>query len=371
MAKVSNVYISVRIPLISLVVNVNGHIESKFSNATGEWAPLKFVPDPYMRIHGMAPALNYGQQVLEGFKAFRMPGNPGGIALFRPDRHALRFQHSAKVLSMPMVPVEMFLRACRAVVTLNAAYVPPHESGGALYIRPQLYGSGPRFRPIPADEYTFCVFVVPVDGHLGSRPAKTLILDDFDRAAPKGTGHAKVGGNYAPVMRWSHQAKTEGFDITLHLDSARHEEVDEFSTCAFIGVRSLEDGEDTKNVTLVIPDSPCVIASVTSASVQHIASSWGWKVEKRRIPYTELPTFSEVFGAGTGLALLPIQSIARRRIDAGFETVSYLPEGQHSGGPVCLKLSKQLSAIQRGMIQDDFGWRFEIEPKDREIEGAK
>ena len=38
-----------------------------------------------MRIHGLAPGLNYGQQAFEGLKAFRMPGNPGGIALFRPD----------------------------------------------------------------------------------------------------------------------------------------------------------------------------------------------------------------------------------------------------------------------------------------------
>jgi branched-chain amino acid aminotransferase len=241
-----------------------------------------------MRIHGMAPALNYGQQALEGFKAFRMPGKPGGIALFRPDRNAIRFQHSVEVLSMPSVPVEMFLRACRAAVALNAEYVPPHDSGWALYVRPQLYGSSAQLGLSPPDLYTFCVFVIPTGVHLGTELVKALILDDFDRAAPKGTGHAKVGGNYAPVMRWSSQARTEGFGITLHLDSARHEEVDEFSTCAFIGVlarggdNEAADADDA--VTLVVPDSPCVIDSVTSDSVQHLARRHGWKVEKRRCP---------------------------------------------------------------------------------------
>lgn len=332
-----------------------------------------------MRIHGMSPALNYGQQALEGLKAFRMPGKPGSIALFRPDRNAMRFQHSGAVLSMPSVPVNMFLRACRAVVALNAGYVPPYESGGALYVRPQLYGSSAQLGLNPPDEYTFCVFVVPTGVYLGMQAVKALIVDDFDRAAPKGTGHAKVGGNYAPVLRWSDQARTEGFGVTLHLDSVRHEEVDEFSTCAFIGVRSHGGGDD---VTLVVPDSPCVIDSVTSDSMQHIARSFGWKVEKRPVRYTELPAFSEVLGAGTAVALVPIRSITRRRttarlpagprlrVDAESETVAYLPDEQHSGGPVYLKLLAQLRAIQLGKVEDEFGWRFEVRAEDQEVDGG-
>ncbi len=107
---------------------------------------------------------------------------------------------------------------------------------------------------------------------------KALILDEFDRAAPNGTGSAKVGGNYAPVLRWSEKAYKQGFGITLHLDSARHEEIDEFSTSGFIG--ALVEGED---VTLVVPDSKNVISSVTSDSVQDLGRSFGWKVEKRSV----------------------------------------------------------------------------------------
>ena len=342
---------------------------------------MKFVSDPYVRIHGFSTALNYGQQALEGFKAFRMPGKPGAITLFRPDRNAVRFQHSAEVLSMPSVSVDMFLRACRAAIALNAGYVPPHDSGGAVYVRPQLYGSSAQLGLSQPDEFKFCVFVVPTGVNDGTQVVKALILDDFDRAAPKGTGHAKVGGNYAPVLRWSDQARTEGFGITLHLDSARHEEVDEFSTCAFIGVHC-GGSDDDDDVTLVVPDSPCVIDSVTSDSVQHIARSYGWTVEKRPVRYTELPTFSEVLGAGTSVVLVPIRSITRRRttgrlpacprlqVDGDSETVRYLPDEQHSGGPVYLKLLAQLRAIQLGKIQDEFGWRFEVQAKDQEIESG-
>lgn len=233
--------------------------------------------DPFIRIHGMAPALNYGQQAYEGLKAFRTPGD-SSIQIFRPDRNASRMQHSAEFVSMPPVPVDMFIDACRAAVALNAEWVPPHDTGAAMYVRPQIYGSSAQLGLSPPEEYTFCVYVLPTGVYHGVHPVRCLILDDFDRAAPNGTGSAKVGGNYAPVLRWTDRARKDGFDITLHLDSATHSEIDEFSTSGFIG--ALVEGD---SVTIVVPDSQNVINSVTSESVQGIAKSFGWKVEQRSV----------------------------------------------------------------------------------------
>lgn len=258
---------------------MNGHIESHYSVRTGKWTDPVFVTDPYIRIHGMAPALNYGQQAYEGLKAFRTPGDRA-ITVFRPDRNAKRMQHSAEFISCPPVPDELFVAAVKAAVALNAEFVPPHETGAALYIRPQIYGSSAQLGLTAPEEYTFCVFVVPTGVYHGSHPVKALILDEFDRAAPNGTGSAKVGGNYAPVLRWSDRARNEGYGITLHLDSKNHEEVDEFSTSGFIG--ALVDGEE---VTLVVPDTKNAIKSVTSESIQEIGRSWGWKVEQRPVSF--------------------------------------------------------------------------------------
>jgi len=232
-----------------------------------------------MRIHGMAPALNYGQQAYEGLKAFRLPGNDR-IAIFRPDRNASRLQYSAEFISIPPVPTDLFLDAVKAAVALNAEFVPPHETGAAMYIRPQIYGSSAQLGLNPPEEYIFAVFVIPTGVYHGTHPVKALIMSDFDRAAPNGTGSAKVGGNYAPVLRWSEKARNEGYGITLHLDSKTHEEVDEFSTSGFIG--ALVDGD---NVTLVVPDSKAVIDSVTSDSIQQLGRSFGWKVEKRPVSF--------------------------------------------------------------------------------------
>ncbi|KAM0425515.1 hypothetical protein ACHAPT_009304 [Fusarium lateritium] len=345
------------------VREVNGHIESTYSRTTGKWTPLRFVADPYMRIHGMAPALNYGQQAYEGLKAFRTPGDEG-ITIFRPDRNATRLQHSADVVSMPHVPVDMFLEAVRAAVALNAEFVPPHDTGAALYIRPQLYGSSAQLGLSAPEEYIFAVFVIPTGVYHGAHPVKALILEEFDRAAPNGTGHAKVGGNYAPVLRWSDKAREEGFGITLHLDSVKHEEIDEFSTSGFIGAQV--NGDD---VTLVVPDSHCVIDSVTSDSIQQLGRSYGWKLEKRPIKYSELRQFNEVFAAGTAAALVPIRSITRR-VDGQTETLTYIPDSQEEPGPLFGKLLKHLKDIQLAKAEDKFNWRFPVSAADKEVAGA-
>jgi branched-chain amino acid aminotransferase len=230
----------------------------------------------------MAPALNYGQQAYEGLKAFRHPGDDR-IAVFRPDRNAARMQHSASFISCPPVPADLFLDAVKAAVALNAEYVPPHETGAAMYIRPQIYGSSAQLGLNPPEEYMFCVYVLPTGVYHGTHPVEALILDDFDRSAPNGTGSAKVGGNYAPVLRWSDKARTEGYGITLHLDSKTHEEIDEFSTSGFLG--AIVDPE-TENVTIVVPESKNIIDSITSESVQQIAKSFGWAVERRSVSAT-------------------------------------------------------------------------------------
>jgi len=356
---------------------VNGHIESTYSKTTAQWTPLRFVSDPHVRIHGMYPAINYGQQAAEGLKAYRGP-HDSSVTIFRPDFNARRMQHSADVASMPHVPVAMFLKACRSAVALNAAFLPPHNSGAALYLWPQLYGSSAHLSLGAPDCYTFCVFAIPTGTVHGILPVKALIVDDSDRMAPNGSGRAKPGGNYAPVLRWSDQARREGFGITLHLNSAKHEEVDGFSTCALIAIKA----ETVDFVTVIVPDSKCIIESITSDSILQIARSFGWKTQKRPITYVELPDFTEILAAGTAASLVPVRSITRRQklrllphsarvsVNSDSETIMYMPESQEEAGPVCSRLLTQLKAIQQGRVKDEFGWNFVVTEEDTKIDGA-
>ncbi|KAJ5608767.1 hypothetical protein N7528_009334 [Penicillium herquei] len=335
------------------VRDVNGHVECHFSqSAGGKWSAPQFVASPFLQVHGMAPGLNYGQQVYEGLKAFRHEGDTK-ITIFRPERNAKRMQNSAEVVSIPPVPEDLFIQAVHLAVSANAEFVPPHESGAAMYIRPLLFGSSAQLGLSPPDGYTLAVFAMPTGVYHGASAVDALILEDFDRSAPHGTGAAKVGGNYAPVLRHSDRARNEGFGITLHLDSATRSEIDEFSTSAFIGVKGSGD-----NITIVLPDSPNAIDSVTAASVGDIARKLGYRVEKRRVLYDELGEFDEVIAAGTAAALVPVRSITMRSRGGEFK---YRSGKQNEGGEVCVTLLKNLRGIQSGQVPDTFGWNFEVQ----------
>ena len=345
---------------LNIILAVNGHVESHYSVKTGKWTEPAFVEDPYLRIHGLAPGLNYGQQAYEGIKAFRSPDEQ--IQIFRPSQNASRMAHSASFISIPAVPNGHFLKCVHLAVGLNADYVPPHHTGAAMYIRPLLFGSSAQLGLNPPEEYTFVVYVLPVGVYHGVHPVAALILEDFDRAAPEGTGSAKVGGNYAPVLRFSERARKEGFGITLHLDSRTRTAIEEFSTSGFVGVK--KDGEQ---YTVVVPDSKNVIESVTSNSVCDLAKSFGWKVERRPIPYEELLSFSEIMAAGTAAALVPIKSITMKSKNDKF---TYQGGGDEPG-PACVKLLTTLKGIQQGKIKDSFGWLEQVaEPKGYMPKGA-
>ncbi|RAL03121.1 branched-chain amino acid aminotransferase [Aspergillus ibericus CBS 121593] len=318
---------------------VNGHVECHYNPATQTWGAPTFVEDPYLRIHGLSTGLNYGQQIYEGLKATRSPTNE--ILLFRAPKHATRMVHSATLVSIPPIPPTLFLDAIRLAVSENAPFVPPHSSNAALYIRPLAFGTGGHFALTPPPNYLFAVYVQPFGTYHGTSAADALVIEEFDRAAPRGTGNGKVGGNYAPVMRFTEKARAEGFPLTLHLDSLTQMEVDEFSTSGFLGIRKDEEGK----VTLVVPDSGSVIESVTSDSVQGIARVLGWGVEKRRIPWDTVGQFTEVMAAGTAAAVVPIRSITRRSTGEKLEFES---------GPLCLELLTRLRKIQRGEGGEEF-----------------
>jgi branched-chain amino acid aminotransferase len=148
---------------------------------------------------------------------------------------------------------------------------------------------------MPPSEFTFCVFVKPVSAYHGTQAQDALVLLNFDRAAPRGQGHAKVGGNYAPVIKWSEKAKADGFGMTLHLDSKTRTEIDEFSTSGFLGIKVSNDG----SVKVVAPDSPCIIRSITSDCCLQLAKHYGWTIEKRPvrcIPFHPLYKQLKLFG---------------------------------------------------------------------------
>jgi len=119
-------------------------------------------------------------------------------------------------------------------------------------------------------------------------------------AAPLGTGSAKLGGNYAPVFKYSMQAKHAGYPITLHLDSKTRTYIDEFSTSNFV---ALLDDPTNNTKTFVVPESSSILKSVTTKSLVELSKSFGWKIEMRVVPWPEVSKFTEVAACGTAAVI--------------------------------------------------------------------
>lgn len=305
-----------------------------------------------------------GQQVYEGLKAFRTPKDT--IHIFRPDFHGARLAHSASYVSIPAPPVSHFKQCIQHAVALNADFVPPANSSGFLYIRPLLFGSSAQLALSPPEEYTLAVYVHPTSSYHGTQALDAVVLEDFDRAAPKGAGSAKVGGNYAPIYRWTEKAKKEGFGITLHLDSATRTAIEEFSTSGFIGITTpSSESQSDKVPTMVIPDTQNAINSCSSDSMVAMARDRGWNVEKKTIQFSDdpksspLPTFTEVLAVGTAAAAVPIRSITRPSTGQKFTFAAPDPEAETSASG--RELARMIADIQHGVAPDKFEWCWEVE----------
>nr|Q9Y885.1 RecName: Full=Aminotransferase TOXF; AltName: Full=TOX2 HC-toxin biosynthesis cluster protein TOXF [Bipolaris zeicola]AAD45321.1 putative branched-chain amino acid aminotransferase [Bipolaris zeicola] len=327
--------------------NVHGHVECRYTAQTGYWSDPCFVQSPFLSVHGLAPGLNYGQQVYEGIQARRTARNE--ILIFRPGASADRMAKSATAVSMPPVPYELFVRSVHMAVALNADYVPPHDFHGSMYIRPCQFGSSCQIGLQPPDEFIFCVFVQPHIALHGHGSLRALIAEDFDRAATRGTGHVKIGGNYAPVIRWTQSAKKEengGWDVLLHVDSKTQTRIDEFSTSAFIGTKYAEEQNEPPQI--ILPESAAAIQSITSDSVAWLAKSFGWNIVKQPVTIDELASLSEVMAVGTAAGLVPVSCIRHNSTNRTFEFPS--------AGPMYRQLKETLDNIQRGRSSDSFGW---------------
>ena len=322
---------------------VNCHIRYVWRD--GKWSEGEFVKKPEITMHIGASCLHYGQECFEGMKAFRQ--KDGKIVVFRPEENAKRMARTAERCVMPAIPVDMFVEAVDKVVRANEEYVPPYGTGGSLYIRPLLIGTGPQIGVAPAKEFTFMVIVMPVGAYYkgGLKPVRAVILDDWDRAAPLGMGDVKVGGNYAASLYAHEKAKRDGWPVELYLDAKTHQYVEEFSTSNFLGI--------TKDGTYVTPDSRSVLPSITNLSLMQCAEDLGWKVERRPIPYTEIKEFAEVAACGTAVVVTPVWEITR-----GDDVI--VISDKDAVGEHLQKLYETVQGIQYGVLEDVHGWCHEV-----------
>ncbi len=311
----------------------------------GAWSEVEYTADEYINMHISTTCLHYGLQAFEGLKAFR--GVDGKVRLFRVDENGKRLQASARKLCLPVPPLDMFIKACYEVVKRNIDYIPPYESGASLYLRPMLIGTKVGLGVKASPEAMLVVFCSPVGAYFkgGMRSIKVVVDREQDRAAPRGTGDIKAGGNYASSIFSGQKAHDLGYSNVMYLDATEHKYIEECGAANFFGI---------KNGTYITPKSPSILPSITNKSLRVLAEDMGLKVEERPIPVEELPTFEEAGACGTAAVISPIGYVFD--LDTGMKV-----EYGEQVGKTCLALYTRLQDIQYGRAEDKFGWTMVVE----------
>lgn len=308
----------------------------------GKWDEGHLTADENIVLNESAGVLQYAQTCFEGMKAYTTVD--GHVVVFRPDLNAQRMYETALRLEMPPYPVEKFVKAVEQVVKANLKYVPPYGTGATLYLRPFMFGSAPVMGVKPSTEYQFRIFASPVGPYFkgGAKPI-TLKVSDFDRAAPRGTGHVKAGLNYAMSLHAIVSAHKEGYDENLYPDAKTRTKVEETGGANFFFVTG-----DNKVIT---PKSDSILPSITRRSLMYVAKEYlGLETEEREIMLEELKDFSECGLCGTAAVISPVCKI----VDHGKEIC--FPSGMEEMGPVSKKLYETLTGIQFGKIKAPDGW---------------
>ena len=312
----------------------------------GKWDDGKLTEDSTLHMSEASTVLHYGQSSFEGLKAYTT--KEGKIQLFRPDRNAARMNESCDKLLMPNIPEKKFIDAVMQVVKANEKYVPPYGTGATLYIRPVIMGVGDNIGVKPAPQYIFTVFCMPVGPYFsgGLKPCNFVVQDEYDRAAPHGTGKQKVGGNYAASLQAHKKAAEAGYADCIYLDPATHTKIDEVGAANFIGI--------TKKGEFVTPNSSSILPSITKYSLLYLAEHYlKMPVYERDVFVDNLDEFAEAGACGTAAVITPIGAI-------DYKGTRHVLHSETEVGPVIKKLYDTLYGIQLGDVEAPEGWIYEV-----------
>ncbi|MFA6800934.1 MAG: branched-chain amino acid aminotransferase [Acholeplasmataceae bacterium] len=303
------------------------------------WDEGSFQASDKINISLSATSLHYGQSAFEGMKAYRTKS--GNIQLFRPNDNAQRFQDSCQRICMPAYPTDKFIDAIAKTVLANEAFIPEYGTKSSLYIRPFMIGWGDNIGVKPALEYLFSIFVTPVGSYFNGT-AVDMVTSDYDRAAPMGTGAAKVGGNYGSSLLAKKMAKDQGYADCVFLDPLTHTKIEEAGAANFFAI--------TKDYKFITPKSNSILNGITKRSLIYIAKNMlKLEVEETDIYIDQLDNIAEASACGTAAVITPIASITHQGVKHVF------PHHENMG-PITKQLYDILTGIQFGDIPDPDNW---------------
>ena len=256
------------------------------------WFQGRCVPFEDAKVSVATHALHYGTGAFGGMRAIPDPIKPGGMLLFRADRHARRLSQSAHLL-LADLSEETVMEALTAMLHANQPTTP-------IYLRPFVYtsdlGIAPRLHNIETD---FLIYGLELGDYLSPDGVSCRISSwtrQEDRSLPL---RGKISGAYITSSLAKSEAVACGFDEALLMNTRG--KVSEASGMNLFIVR---DGQ------LITPGvDQDILEGITRASVIELAKGMGIDVIERPVDKTELFIADEVFLTGTAAKISPIRQL--------------------------------------------------------------
>ena len=308
------------------------------------WGEPELKPYGPITLDPATAVFHYGQEIFEGMKAYRQ--KDGGVALFRPNANAGRFNRSAKRLALPEMPEDLFIETVETLVKQDAGWV-PDKVGESLYIRPFMFATEVGLGVRPSNKAMYVLIATPAGAYFNPAKAVTVwISTEYVRAAPGGTGEAKCGGNYAASLIAQKAAAAEGCDQVVWLDAVERRWVEE------MGGMNLYFVKGNKVITPKLTGT--LLPGITRDSILAVAKDLGYEVDEVMLSVDawrdgiQSKEITETFACGTAAVVSPI--------GAAKSKWGTWVTGDGNPGPITMKIRETLLNIQHGQIEDKHGW---------------
>ncbi|MFC5179200.1 branched-chain amino acid aminotransferase [Nocardioides taihuensis] len=321
---------------------------------TVEWTPdagwhaARITPYGPLTLDPATAVLHYAQETFEGMKAYRR--DDGSVWTFRPEENAARMVRSSHRLAFPELPVEDFVQAVDALVTVDQRWVPDAEGEKSLYIRPFMIATEKFLGVRPSQHVTFMVICSPAGAYFrsGVKPVTLWLTTEYTRAGRGGMGAAKTGGNYASSLVAQQEATAQGCDQVVFLDAQELTYVEELGGMNMYFV--YDDGH------IVTPATGTILEGITRSSIIELAGKLGHSVEERKFSIDEWRdgvssgAITEVFACGTAAVVTPVGALKWE----GGETPA------PASTDLTMRIRQALVDVQYGRAEDTFGWMHHV-----------
>lgn len=293
------------------------------------WFDGKLVPWNEAQVHVLTHALHYGSAIFEGIRAYAC--TDGGSAVFRLPEHCKRMVNSAKILKLNLtVTAEQFSDAI--IETLKANKL---VEG---YIRPLSFVGHGEMGVYPGDNPIHTIIAVwPWGAYLGPEALEKGIRTKTSSFARMHVNthmsKSKASGNYVNSILAKIEAKEEGYDEALMLD-----------TNGFVSEATGENIFIVRDNIIKTTPWTSILGGITRDAVITVARDLGYTVEEQQFTRDEVYISDEAFFTGTAAELTPICELDRRQIGAGH------------AGPVTKHLQTAFFKVVKGENPKYAGW---------------